>query len=66
MYDEKIYSLDKNGTYFFGKIYFYFPLISNISLFFLKKHKNVYFPNLFPETELAKSHSPWIFEEFGE
>ena len=23
----------------------------------------MYFPNLFPEAELAKSHSPWIFEE---
>ena len=61
---EKISTRQEFNT-FFGRIQFYFPPISNISVF-LKKNKNAYFPNLFPEAELTKSHSPWMFEEIGE
>ena len=56
---------------FFGRINFYFPPISTISVFlkttkmYIYKNVNVQF-YLFPELELAKSHSLWIFEEFGE
>ena len=63
-YEEKISTRQELNT-FFGRIHFYFPPISNIRLF-LKNHKNVYFSNLFGKTELAKSHSLWIFKEFGE
>ena len=55
MYDEKKYLLDKNGTYFFGKIYFYFPLISNKVLFFKKNTKMYIFSTYSPKRNL-QSH----------
>ena len=39
------------------------PLVIKVSFL---NHKSVYFPNLFRETEISKSLSPYIFEGFGE
>ena len=61
-------NIHQTGT--FGRINFYFSPISNISVFlkttqmYIYKNVNV-FLYLFPKMELEKSHSPWIFEEFG-
>ena len=54
---RKIISTREDLYIFFGRIHLYFPPIRNKKPLFLN-HKNVYFSNLFRETELTKSLSP--------
>ena len=63
MYKGKKYPLEKELIYFLEEFtYILLPLEKKS---FYKKHKNVYFPNLLPETQLAKLNFLWILENFG-